>query len=92
MLIGGGVGINPLVSILMEYVDLLNIANLQSENNIKPGKVHLLYSGRTAEELVFKVSYSKYFIVMICIMIKKRVLCLFIIYTKYFIDKYINYL
>lgn len=57
LLIGGGVGINPLVSILMEYVDLLNIANLQSENNIKPGKVHLLYSGRTAEELVFKVSY-----------------------------------
>lgn len=80
LLIGGGVGINPLVSILMEYVDLLNIANLQIENNIKPGKVHLLYSGRTAEELVFKVSYWKYFILVICIMIKKSSMFVYNIY------------
>ena len=57
LLVGGGVGINPLVSILMEYVDLLHSSHLHKENSIKPGKVHLLYSGRTAEELVFKVNY-----------------------------------
>lgn len=53
---GGGVGINPLVSILCEYTDLLTAANLENGSDIKPGKVHLLYSAKTEEELVFKVS------------------------------------
>lgn len=57
LLVGGGVGINPLVSILLEYVNLLHTTSLQNDNSIKPGKVHLLYSGRTEEELVFKDTF-----------------------------------
>nr|XP_042899126.1 oxidoreductase NAD-binding domain-containing protein 1 isoform X2 [Parasteatoda tepidariorum] len=58
LLIGGGVGINPLVSILYEYRDLLLASQFQSENSIRPGKVHLLYSAKTEEELVFRDKFS----------------------------------
>lgn len=58
LLVGGGVGINPLVSILCEYTDLLTAANLENGSDIKPGKVHLLYSAKTEEELVFKDTFT----------------------------------
>ncbi|XP_054714460.1 oxidoreductase NAD-binding domain-containing protein 1-like isoform X2 [Uloborus diversus] len=53
LLVGGGVGINPLVSILYEYSDML-MANTITN----PGKVHLLYSAKTEEELIFKESFT----------------------------------
>lgn len=56
VLVGGGVGINPLVSILLEYRDLLRTTESHPEANIRPGKVHLLYSARTECELVFRAS------------------------------------
>jgi len=58
LLVGGGVGINPLVSILCEYRDLLLASRFQSENSIHPGKVHLLYSAKIEEELVFKDDFA----------------------------------
>lgn len=59
VLVGGGVGINPLVSILLEYRDLLRTIENHPEANIRPGKVHLLYSARTECELVFRASIEK---------------------------------
>lgn len=58
LLVGGGVGINPLVSILCEYTDLLHAIKLQNISDIKPGKVHLLYSAQSEEELVFKDTFT----------------------------------
>lgn len=61
LLVGGGVGINPLVSILCEYRDLLLAKQFQPETAAQPGKVHLLYCARTESELVFRVrrNFSK---------------------------------
>ncbi|GFY68253.1 oxidoreductase NAD-binding domain-containing protein 1 [Trichonephila inaurata madagascariensis] len=58
LLVGGGVGINPLVSILCEYRDLLLATHYQTESAIQPGRVHLLYSARTENELVFKDTFN----------------------------------
>ncbi|XP_035221694.1 oxidoreductase NAD-binding domain-containing protein 1-like isoform X2 [Stegodyphus dumicola] len=58
LLVGGGVGINPLVSILCEYRDLLCATKFQNEYSVKPGRVHLMYSARTEEELVFKDTFT----------------------------------
>ncbi|GIY30195.1 hypothetical protein CDAR_200891 [Caerostris darwini] len=58
LLIGGGVGINPLVSILCEYRDLLLATQFQSESAVHPGRVHLLYSARTESELVFQDTFA----------------------------------
>ncbi|GFU37024.1 oxidoreductase NAD-binding domain-containing protein 1, partial [Nephila pilipes] len=58
LLVGGGVGINPLVSILCEYRDLLLATQYRSESSIHPGRVNLLYSARTESELVFKDTFA----------------------------------
>ncbi|KAG8189223.1 hypothetical protein JTE90_013755 [Oedothorax gibbosus] len=58
VLVGGGVGINPLVSILLEYRDLLRSTINHPESEIEPGKVHLLYSARTECELVFRDQFT----------------------------------
>jgi len=53
LLIGGGIGINPLHSILCHIHDL---QNYKGDNPVyKPGKVHLMYSASTTDELIFKV-------------------------------------
>ena len=52
LLIAGGVGINPLFSILRHACNLH-----AADGNRGPNKLILLYSAATEEELVFKVSY-----------------------------------
>ena len=49
MLIGGGVGINPLYSIFQHSAELLS-----AEKGSAPTQVSLLYSAATAEELIFR--------------------------------------
>lgn len=48
LLIGGGVGINPLISMLLHHVRLV-------EKGEATGRVKLLYSARDHAELFFKV-------------------------------------
>lgn len=48
ILIGGGVGINPLLSMLLHHARLLELGKIS-------GKVALLYSARSTSELLFKV-------------------------------------
>ncbi len=54
LLIGGGVGINPLFSILSHHARLLHISPLSVLG--KRGSVRLLYSSKTENELLFKVT------------------------------------
>jgi len=54
LLIAGGVGINPLLSILNHVADLCKGDNSLSAD-IRDSRVMLLYSAQTAEELIFKV-------------------------------------
>ena len=57
LLIGGGVGINPLFSMLLHHMRLV-------ERKERVGRVKLLYSARSAAELLFKVSRVRYFSVL----------------------------
>ena len=50
LLIGGGVGINPLLSMLLHYARLAELGKIS-------GRVKLLYSARNTAELLFKVSH-----------------------------------
>lgn len=50
LLIGGGVGINPLLSMLFHHSKLLTSSNL-----VGKGSARLLYSSKTKAELLFKV-------------------------------------
>ena len=54
LLIAGGVGINPLCS-MMRHVADLNGAKRQGEHVYQPGLVQLLYSAKSDTELIFKV-------------------------------------
>ena len=56
LLIAGGVGINPLVSMLRHHIWLLSKAT-PSEDCRGNGAVRLLYSAKNEKELIFKVSY-----------------------------------
>ncbi|KAI5629772.1 oxidoreductase NAD-binding domain-containing protein 1 [Silurus asotus] len=51
LLVAGGVGINPLHSILMHSVDLLRLKNQNT-----PRQTHLCYSAKNSKELLFKNS------------------------------------
>ena len=53
LLIAGGVGINPLISTMRHAEDLNDGSGGHSEHF---GKLMLLYSARTKEELIFQVS------------------------------------
>ena len=71
LLIGGGVGINPLFSMLQHHTWLLQTAHDNSEQgpgSIEPrkdsmsvGRVCLLYSAKTKDELLFKVGVLVYY-------------------------------
>ncbi|KAK2864469.1 hypothetical protein Q7C36_003623 [Tachysurus vachellii] len=51
LLLAGGVGINPLYSILMHSADLLQLPHAY-----KPGHTHLCYTAKNTKELLFKNS------------------------------------
>ncbi|XP_029640270.1 oxidoreductase NAD-binding domain-containing protein 1 isoform X1 [Octopus sinensis] len=55
LLIGGGIGVNPLCSIMNRVADF-NLAKQSTENSsgYQPGNTLLLYSSSTASELLFK--------------------------------------
>ncbi|XP_019636081.1 PREDICTED: oxidoreductase NAD-binding domain-containing protein 1-like isoform X2 [Branchiostoma belcheri] len=53
LLIAGGVGINPLYSIVQHVVDLHRLSQ-KSETAYKPGRTVLLYSARDEGELLFR--------------------------------------
>lgn len=55
LLIAGGVGINPLYSILSHTADLLQLNRASGGRGHNIGSVHLRYSAKTTEELLFKV-------------------------------------
>ncbi|XP_078092145.1 oxidoreductase NAD-binding domain-containing protein 1 isoform X2 [Mustelus asterias] len=53
LLVAGGVGINPLYSILLHMVDLHRLQG-SKQCKYKPGSVHLYYSAKNTDELLFK--------------------------------------
>ncbi|KAL2079859.1 hypothetical protein ACEWY4_023652 [Coilia grayii] len=53
LLVAGGVGINPLYSILLHAADLLRHSHT-SGHTYTPGHTHLLYSAKNTQELLFK--------------------------------------
>ena len=57
LLIAGGVGINPLISMLQHHVWLLSRLSEDRRGNDtrEPGAVQLLYSAKNERELIFKV-------------------------------------
>ncbi|XP_035688948.1 oxidoreductase NAD-binding domain-containing protein 1-like isoform X1 [Branchiostoma floridae] len=54
LLIAGGVGINPLYSIVQHVVDLHRVSLQRGETAYKPGRTVLLYSARDEGELLFR--------------------------------------
>ena len=55
LLIAGGVGINPLFSIINHVTDLVQAEKGKGADYYKPGNVVLLYSAGEEDELMFKV-------------------------------------
>ena len=62
LLIAGGVGVNPLIS-TMRYAEDLNEGSGGHSEHF--GKLMLLYSARTKEELIFHVSVIPYHVSVI---------------------------
>ncbi|KAF7221730.1 oxidoreductase NAD-binding domain-containing protein 1 [Nothobranchius furzeri] len=56
LLVAGGVGINPLYSILSHTSDLLHLSQASGGRDYKIGSAHLCYSAKNTEELLFKNS------------------------------------
>lgn len=56
LLIAGGVGLNPLASIFSHACHLYKLHQENSEEYC-PGKIKLLYSAKTYEDLLYKVSF-----------------------------------
>ncbi|XP_077600263.1 oxidoreductase NAD-binding domain-containing protein 1 isoform X2 [Stigmatopora nigra] len=54
LLVAGGVGINPLYSILSHSADLLQLNRASGGGGCNIGSVHLCYSAKTTQELLFK--------------------------------------
>lgn len=57
LLVAGGVGINPLYSILLHTKDLLHLSHASAGRDYNIGSVHLCYSAKNTQELLFKVCY-----------------------------------
>lgn len=53
LLVAGGVGINPLYSILLHTADLLRHSS--PGHVYRPGRTHLCYSAKNTKDLLFKV-------------------------------------
>lgn len=56
LLVAGGVGINPLYSILLHTTDLLRLNQTSGGRDYNIGSVHLCYSAKNSQELLFKSS------------------------------------
>ncbi|XP_014852178.1 PREDICTED: oxidoreductase NAD-binding domain-containing protein 1 isoform X1 [Poecilia mexicana] len=56
LLVAGGVGINPLYSILLHTSDLLRLNQSSAGRRFNIGSAHLCYSAKNTEELLFKSS------------------------------------
>ncbi|KAL0961836.1 hypothetical protein UPYG_G00332300 [Umbra pygmaea] len=54
LLVAGGVGINPLYSILIHAADLLRQNHDNKGSGYRTGSTHLCYSAKNTEELLFK--------------------------------------
>ncbi|KAI0242197.1 Oxidoreductase NAD-binding domain-containing protein 1 [Lamellibrachia satsuma] len=55
LLVAGGVGINPLCSMMRHMADLKR----QGQNAYQPGQVEMLYTARSCDELIFKDDLEK---------------------------------
>lgn len=58
LLVAGGVGINPLYSILSHSSDLMHLNRSSGGRDYNIGSVHLSYSAKSTQELLFKVPTS----------------------------------
>ncbi|XP_054914775.1 oxidoreductase NAD-binding domain-containing protein 1 isoform X1 [Poeciliopsis prolifica] len=56
LLVAGGVGINPLFSILLHTSDLLRLNQSSAGRHFNIGSAHLCYSAKNTQELLFKSS------------------------------------
>ncbi|XP_029938199.1 oxidoreductase NAD-binding domain-containing protein 1 isoform X2 [Salarias fasciatus] len=56
LLVAGGVGINPLYSILLHTADLLRLSRASGGRGHNVGSAHLCYSAKNTQELLFKSS------------------------------------
>ncbi|XP_061598718.1 oxidoreductase NAD-binding domain-containing protein 1 [Cololabis saira] len=56
LLVAGGVGINPLYSILLHTADVLRLNRASGSRNYNIGSAHLCYSAKNIQELLFKHS------------------------------------
>ncbi|XP_036947948.1 oxidoreductase NAD-binding domain-containing protein 1 isoform X2 [Acanthopagrus latus] len=56
LLVAGGVGINPLYSILLHTTDLLHLSRASGGRDYNIGSAHLYYSAKNTQELLFKSS------------------------------------
>ncbi|XP_056274975.1 oxidoreductase NAD-binding domain-containing protein 1 isoform X2 [Pseudoliparis swirei] len=54
LLVAGGVGINPLYSILLHTTDLLHLNHASGGRDYQIGSAHLCYSAQDTQELLFK--------------------------------------
>lgn len=59
LLVAGGVGINPLYSILLHTTDLMQLNRSSGGRDYNIGSVHLSYSAKNTQELLFKVRTSE---------------------------------
>lgn len=66
LLIGGGVGVNPLTSMYLHAASL-HLQYRECKEEYKPGKVLLLYSARTYQELLYRVCLECLSLTMYCI-------------------------
>ena len=55
LLVAGGVGINPLYSILLHAADLQHLNQSSGRVNYNIGSAHLCYSAKNTHELLFQV-------------------------------------
>lgn len=55
LLVAGGVGINPLYSLLLHTTDLMRLNHASGGRDYNIGAVHLCYSAKNTQELLFKV-------------------------------------
>lgn len=66
LLVAGGVGINPLYSILLHTTDLMHLNHSSGGRDYNIGSVHLSYSAKNTQELLFKVWPEKHGSVSSC--------------------------